>query len=353
LFTLSASEVPQSLAVLSGSSASVGQTVSFSAGQGFSSVLTGHFASGGGTNVALALADDCDVLADSPLSSRRAWSAWACGFGGGQWLNADTATGAAAAQQGIGGGAFGADVRIGPGSLAGIAVGVSGSTYSVPSNQAYGQASGLHVGLYGRHEWNGFRIDVAGAYGRFDNSSTRFISIGTPETAKASYITNQLSGRLELGRRFGVGDVTLMPFAAIEPAVLWQPAYGEWSVASTGAPGAFALNYQAQSTGSLPGLLGAELEGEREMDGRPFKARVRLAWVHEFLTGRSVTAGFVGLPGSSFTVDGATAASNAARLDLGFSYGIGQNTSLFVNAMAQFSDRAQGASGTAGFRMFW
>lgn len=58
-------------------------------------------------------------------------------------------------------------------------------------------------------------------------------------------------------------------------------------------------------------------------------------------------------PHRDITVDGARAAGNAARIDVGATYGIGERTSLFVNAMAQLSDRGQGVSGTAGFRLFW
>ena len=75
------------------------------------------------------------------------------------------------------------------------------------------------------------------------------------------------------------------------------------------------------------------------LDSRPFNAWIRAAWVHEFLTDRSVTAGFTVLPGSTFTVDGAHAASNAARFDLGVKYDVGSQTSLFVNGSTELSDR--------------
>ena len=63
---------------------------------------------------------------------------------------------------------------------------------------------------------------------------------------------------------------------------------------------------------------------QTEIGGRPLNAWVRAAWVHEFLTDRSVTAGFHVLPGTSFTVDGARAASDAARIDMGVNYDAGQ-----------------------------
>jgi subtilase-type serine protease len=115
----------------------------------------------------------------------------------------------------------------------------------------------------------------------------------------------------------------------------------------------FALNYQAQGTTSLPSFLGAQFDGQTELDGKPLKAWLRAAWVHEFLTSRSVTAGFTVLPGSSFTVDGARAASNAARFDFGANYAVGSQTALFANGYVELSDRGQSIAGTAGFKFTW
>jgi uncharacterized protein with beta-barrel porin domain len=70
--------------------------------------------------------------------------------------------------------------------------------------------------------------------------------------------------------------------------------------------------------------------------------------VHEFLIGRSVTAGVSVLPGTSFTVDGAKAASDAARFDLGVKYDVGSRTSLFANGSTELSYRGQSIAGTAG-----
>ena len=139
----------------------------------------------------------------------------------------------------------------------------------------------------------------------------------------------------------------------MQPAQLWTPAIAELSFAQSGGPGVFALNYQSQATTSLPTFLGAQLDAETMLDSRPFKAWIRAAWVHEFLADRSVTAGFTVLPGSTFTVDGARAASNAARLDLGVKYAVGSQISLFANGNVELSDRGQSLAGTAGLRIVW
>ena len=75
--------------------------------------------------------------------------------------------------------------------------------------------------------------------------------------------------------------------------------------------------------------------------------------MHEFLTSRSVTAGFTVLPGSNFTVDGARAASDAARFDFGLKYAVGSQTSLFANGNVELSNRGQSLAGTAGLRIVW
>jgi uncharacterized protein with beta-barrel porin domain len=75
--------------------------------------------------------------------------------------------------------------------------------------------------------------------------------------------------------------------------------------------------------------------------------------VHEFLPERGVTAGFTVLPGSTFSVDGARAASNAARLDLGVKYAVGAQTSLFANSNVELSDRGQSVGATVGLRIVW
>jgi subtilase-type serine protease len=265
------------------------------------------------------------------------------------------------APQGIAGGAFGGDYRIGPGTLVGLALGLSDNNYWVGATGASGRATGFHAGLYGIQEWRGFYLDAAATYSRFDGNATRVIAgIGTTETAKSNAIANQIAGRAEIGRPFTLTEegaastYVATPFLAVQPVQLWTPGYNESSVTASGAPGVFALNYQPQGTTSLPLYLGAQFDASTEVRKRPLAAWARLAWVHEFLPDRSVTAGFAILPGSSgFTVDGAKAAYNAGRVDLGARYALGEQTFLFANGSAELSDRGQSIGGTVGLRMVW
>ena len=129
---------------------------------------------------------------------------------------------------------------------------------------------------------------------------------------------------------------------------LWTPAVSESSVTATGQPGVFALNCQAQNTTSLPIFLGAQFDISTELGGRPFSAWLRAAWVHEFNTYRGVSAGFAVLPGTSFAVDGAKAASDAARFDLGVKDDVGSQTSLFLNGSTELSWRGASLAARRG-----
>ena len=358
LFGLSQGQMPYALTVLSGSNASVGLSSNLAAGGQFAALMASRTLTRRAAEQTAELAA-CSRDAATACEPASNWSAWGTGFGGAQWLNAEAASGAPAAQQTIGGGAFGGDYRADPQTLFGAAVGLSSSNYLVNATGASGQATGAHFGIYGLYDAQTFYVNAALAYSRFDGNATRFIAgIGSSETAKSSAVSSQLAGRIELGRPFELakvdgGQFGITPFVALQPAQLWTPAIAESSFAQSGGPGVFALNYQSQATTSLPTFLGAQLDAETMLNSRPFKAWIRAAWVHEFLADRSVTAGFTVLPGSTFTVDGARAASNAARLDLGVKYAVGSQISLFANGNVELSDRGQSLAGTAGLRIVW
>jgi autotransporter-associated beta strand protein len=359
LFGLSPGQIQSTLSILAGDNASVGESVAMAAGSQFAALMTNRSATRRAGEQTAELAAACHTETATACDPPPDWSAWATAFGGTQWLNADPVTGSAAAQQNIGGGAFGGDYRAGPQTLVGVAAGLSDSNYSVAATGASGRATGAHFGLYGLQDWRTFYVNAAIAYSRFDGTATRSIAgIGNTETAKSSAVSSQLAGRIEVGRPFEIGQFdggqfSLTPFAALQPSEFWLPGVFESSVSASGAPGVFALSYQPQATTSLPTFLGAQLDGKTEINARPLTGWLRAAWVHEFLTDRSVTAGFTVLPGSSFTVDGARAASDAARVDFGVKYAVGSQTSLFANGNVELSNRGQAIAGTVGLRIAW
>lgn len=362
LFTLTSAQLPAALTTLSGSSASLQLSTAFTAGGQFATLLSARPTTRNAQELSqapLAQAPCTTVSENACDPATGGWGFWANAFGGAQWLNANSTTGAPSSQSAIGGGAVGADYRAGPDTLVGLAVGVSSTNYWMSTSGATGSATGVHIGLYGAHAWNGFYVNAALAYSIFSANQTRFIAgIGTNETEQSQGTANQLGGRIEVGRPFSVGEAlggqtTVTPFLALQPMQLWSPQMVENSFSQAGGTGSFGLTYQSRSTFSLPLSLGAQVDARTELDGKPLDVWARAAWVHEFLTDRSVAAGFNVLPGTAFTVDGAQAASDAARIDLGLKYAVGSRTSLFANGNAEFSNRGQSVAGTIGLRYVW
>jgi outer membrane autotransporter protein len=163
-----------------------------------------------------------------------------------------------------------------------------------------------------------------------------------------------LSGRFEVGYRQAFANYSITPFAAIQFAELWQSGYSEASTTLGGAPGILGLTYGSKTISSLPAFLGAQFDAEIALpNGMAWAPYVRLAWVHEFEPTRDITASFLSVPTASFTVDGASAASDALRVSLGSKLNMSANTALFVSLDGEFSDRGTMYGGKGGLKVSW
>jgi outer membrane autotransporter protein len=104
----------------------------------------------------------------------------------------------------------------------------------------------------------------------------------------------------------------------------------------------------------LPTFVGVQLDSKLALaDGMVWTPYTRVSWVHEFEPTREITASFITLPGSTFTVDGPRAARDAARVDLGSKLAIDRNASVFSSFNGEFSDRSRMYAGKGGFRIVW
>jgi outer membrane autotransporter protein len=192
------------------------------------------------------------------------------------------------------------------------------------------------------------------AYSHLNNTTTRTISgIGPDETARGEFGSNQLGGRLEIGRSFDFGGVFVTPFAAVQAARLWQGAYTETSVAGV-APGVLGLSYAAQAVSSLPVFLGAKFDGRVDFgNGMIWTRFVHAAWVHEFEPSRVISASLTTVPVPAFVIAGASAASDAARLDLGSSLALNRWWEVSGRVTGEFSSLGETYSGIGSLRASW
>jgi len=87
---------------------------------------------------------------------------------------------------------------------------------------------------------------------------------------------------------------------------------GPTSSTTTAGAGTFALAYARRIAADTRSELGVRADKAYALQDGLLNLRGRLAWVHDFSRDRSVTASFQGLAGSSFVVNGAAQASEAA-----------------------------------------
>lgn len=282
------------------------------------------------------------------------WNAWAAGFGAGQSLSGNAGVGSASFSDRAAGGSMGVDHLVTPDLLLGIAAGGSAATFTVNDRATSGRLEGGHVGAYAMQRFGASYLSAQIAYSHFNNTTTRTITgIGPDETARGAFGSDQLAGRLEIGRAFDYGNVSVTPFAAIQAARLWQSAYTETSTAGI-APGVLGLSYSAQTVSSLPMFLGVKLDGRADFgNGMVWRPFVHAAWVHEFEPPRSITAALTTLPVPAFTILGASAASDAARLDLGSRLALNRWWEVSGRVTGEFSNLGHSYSGIGSIKASW
>jgi uncharacterized protein with beta-barrel porin domain len=282
------------------------------------------------------------------------WRVWTLGFGGYRSIDGEAfPTGSANQSMRTYGGALGADYQLSPDLLLGFAAGGSDSTVSVPARQTTGSVTAGHFGLYGLKTWGAYYAAASASYARLSNETSRSIAgIGPTETATGRFDSDQLSGRLELGWKRAFAGFNLTPFVAIEPAVLWAHGYAEASTIAGGGAGILGLTFASRTTTSLPTFVGLQADARTVLaNGAIVMPYGRLSWVHEFEPARQINAGFISVPGAAFTVDGARAASDAARLDTGAKVALDSTRSVFANLSGEWSGTGSSYSAMAGFRL--
>jgi uncharacterized protein with beta-barrel porin domain len=280
------------------------------------------------------------------------WRAWGLGFGSTRSMSGQS--GLADQSMQTGGGAIGFE-RVSDDLLIGLAAGGSSSHFSVSSLATSGTVDGGHFGVYAASRTGALYATAALNYARFDNSIDRTIAgVGPTENAHGRFASDHIGGRLELGVRSMFGQYTLAPFAAIEPAVLWQHAYAESSTTVAGAPGILQLNYAAHRTTSFPTFLGAQIDTNYLLpNGHSLRSFLRAAWVNEFSPERRIESNIVAIPGAGFTVDGARPSRDAARIGAGTTWTIDDRKALFMKFSGDFSRNSGSLAGMAGAKIAW
>jgi outer membrane autotransporter protein len=371
LATVAPGQIPAALNALSGEGTSGTQETAFGAGGLFITAMMEQGAfwnTGGGVDtsgVTYGAMNYAPISRQAPVFKAmpptappvetQRYRAWFAGFDGNWHLNGLTDPGSANLTHNTAGGAAGFDYVVNPHFLVGVAAGGSTSTFSVPDRATSGSLDGAHIGAYGVGRWGPWYAAGALAFSAFDNKTSRVIAgVGPTEVATGSFNSDMLSGRFELGYKQAFRGFTITPFAAVQFSELWQAGYSETSTTAAGAPGVLGLTFASRTISSLPTFLGAQFDTRIALDnGMIWSPYARVSWVHEFEPSRDVTATFITLPAAGFTVDGARAARDAARIDLGSKLAIARNAWLFGTFDGEFSDRSRMYAGRGGIKFTW
>ena len=353
---------PDALSQLSGEGTTAAQNTAFASGTMFDALLMDQGAfwrSGEAADSNGVTFSDTPLVVKGPkipppVYQPRTWRVWTGGFGGVQSFNGDASIGSAYARTAVAGGAMGFDYQADPTRLVGVAVGGSEGHFSVPDRTTSGDVVGGHMGAYGVATWGALYAAGVVSYSRLDNWTTRTITgIGPTETATGSFASDLLGARLEIGRTYTLPRVNITPFAALQGSTLWERGFTESSTAG-GLPGILGLTYQSQTVTSLPTFLGVQFDTRWAFaNGTVWSPFVRAAWVHEFSPDRSITASFVSVPGTLFTVDGARAWSNALKINAGSRVALNRYASLFASFDGEFSNSGHSYGGRGGVRFSW
>jgi outer membrane autotransporter protein len=133
--------------------------------------------------------------------------------------------------------------------------------------------------------------------------------------------------------------------------VFRTPSYSESAASGSSI---FALGYNARTTTTTRTELGARFDWTTPLDyGTTLTLRTRAAWAHDHWSDPSITAAFLSLPGSSFTVTGAAPARDLLLASSGAEISFRNGFSLAAWFDGEFADQSRKYGGTARLRYIW
>jgi uncharacterized protein with beta-barrel porin domain len=283
-------------------------------------------------------------------TSLQRWSVWAAGFGGSLTTDGNAALGSNTVTSRIYGGVAGADYRITPFTLAGVALAGGGTNFGVANGLGSGRSDLFQAGAYVRHTVGPAYISAALAYGWQDVTTDRTVMIAGVDRLHANFQANAFSGRLEGGYRFLTPWMGITPYAAAQFTSISLPAYAEQALVGTPA---FALAYAAKDVTFPRSELGLRSDKSFAMQDAVLTLRGRAAWAHDYNSDRNIAATFQVLAASSFIVNGATQARDSALASASAELKWTSGWSVAGTFDGEFSNTTRSYSGKGVVRYSW
>jgi outer membrane autotransporter protein len=279
-------------------------------------------------------------------NDNKQFRSWMTGVGGSNSLDGSSSVGSASVSTRTGGGIVGFDYEVSSHLLVGGMVGGTSSNYNVSARSSTGTDSSGQVGLYSVAKWEKLYVNTIFNYGYFSGDSTRYVSgVGSTAEQTGTTSSNAFTGRMEVGYRMDHPLVNLMPFVAMQATSLQMNSFKESNTDNLG------LSVSGNTTMSEPGSLGIQLDRAFDINEKwSMYPLLRMAWVHEFQTDRSINASLQALPTGNWTVNGASAAYNAANVGISFQAMNKQGIAIFASGNAEASSTTQSYMGELGIK---
>ena len=282
-------------------------------------------------------------------NDNREFRGWVAGVGGSNSMSGSSTVGSSSVSSQTGGGMAGFDYEVSPNLLVGMMAGATSSSYNVSNLSSSGSIASGQFGVYSVAKWQRFYLNTVFDYGYFSNASTRYVSgIGATSKETSSNNSNAFTGRAEVGYRVEHPVVNIMPFIAMQATSLQMGTYSESNTNGLG------LNVQSKNVMSEPGSLGIQLDKAYDLDQEwSLYPLLRMAWVHEFQTTRTLTASLQSLPTGGWTVNGASAAANAANIGISLQAMNKDGFAFFASGNVVASPTTESYMGQVGFKLLW
>ncbi|MDP1865185.1 MAG: ice-binding family protein [Bradyrhizobium sp.] len=364
LFNLSAGDLGNAVAQLSGESGTGIAQAGTQAMNSFLSLVTNPFAD----NRALPPVNPPSrpplyakapfyKAAAAPVADPRRWSVWGAAYGGQTTTSGDALNGSHDRSARSYGFATGLDYRVSPYTVAGFALAGGNTNYGLSDGLGGGSSDMFQAAVYSLTRVGAAYVSAALAYGWHQVSTDRVVTVAGLDRLTAGFAANSVGGRIEGGYRFAIPGVYAFPgfgftpYAAFQMQAFRTPSYSEIAVSGSSM---FALDYQAHTTTTTRTELGAWVDRSLLLyPGAMLSLRGRAAWAHDNWSDTSMTAGFQSLPGSIFTVIGATPVKDSLLVSAVAEVSFRNGISVAGKFDTEQAAHSQTYVGTARLRYAW
>lgn len=361
LMSLSGGALTDATSQVSGQISAAGQQAAYDASNQFMNAVFDPFAYGRGFAKSATTSDPPKapppgrsslgaVSAETPRAAfsdpRRHY--WGTVYGGNSGTNGSgAASDTSSRTYGI---VAGADYALSHDTRFGFALGGGQSSFAVSNGLGSGDADMVQAGVFGKHTMGSGYVFAGVAYTFQDVTTNRTVTVSGDEELEAKFDANTFGGRVEGGYRYVSPLVGITPYAALQVTQINLPGYEE---SANSGSNTFSLDYESNHTTITRTELGARFDRLFKLEDALFTLRSRIAWAHDEGNDSAVSASFLSLPGSAFTVNGAVPSKDLALVSAGAEMKWQNSLSVFGTFEGEFSESTSGYAGKGSIRYEW